>query len=223
MRAIHKRSDGAFLFAVAAALFLASCAWGGAGLYARLRPAAEEAAAESAPNFPLLRGIALRREEALRLPASAVLLAQSGERLAAGQALACLADGSLLTAACSCLYFSDSDGWEDLSPPDPAELSVPGVRALLDSPASARGQGRLVREENWYFAALADASAPLPAPGPCRLRFAPERAWLSAQLLAVSEESGGERAALFRLGQGGRWLSLRRCEAALYFPGAVAA
>lgn len=202
-------------------MFLAVCAWGGAGLYARLRPSAVPAVREDAALPGLtLTGIALRSESALRLPAQALPAVESGERIPVGGMLARLPDGTIMRAERSCLYYSDFDGLEDLCAPTAETLSVPAVWALLDAAPSAPedGCGRLVYAESWYYAALAPADAALPAAGPCRLRFPPHRAWLSARLLAVSEEESGQRALLFRLEQGGDYLSLRRCEAVLYIP-----
>lgn len=202
-------------------MFLAVCAWGGAGLYARLRPSAVPAAREDAalPGVALT-GIALRAESVLRLPDQALPTVESGERIPAGGALALLPDGTVLRAERSCLFFSAFDGLEDLTAPTAETLSVPAVEALLGAApvSSVDGCGRLVYAESWYYAALAPQDAPLPDAGPCRLRFPPLRAWLSARLLAVSEVQDGQRALLFRLEQGGDYLSLRRCEAVLYVP-----
>lgn len=221
MKRIHKRPDGGFLFAAAAVMFLAVCAWGGAGLYARLRPSAVPAAQEDAAlSGVALTGIALRSESVLRLSGPALPASDSGERIPVGGALARLPDGTVLRAERSCLFFSDFDGLEGLTAPTAEMLSVPAVLALLDAaPAPPEdGCGRLVYAESWYYAALAPADAALPDAGPCRLRFPPLRAWLSARLLAVSEAEDGQRALLFRLEQGGDYLSLRRCEAVLYTP-----
>lgn len=218
MKAIHKRSDGPFLRGVAALLFLAACAWGGAGLYGRLHAPARPAAAEAAASPPLLSGLCLRRERPLCLPPSAALAVRNGERVPAGGLLGRLADGTALRAEAPALFFSGFDGLEELDAAALEPFCVDTVRALLGReglvPSGCRG--RLVLDTVWYYAALVPAGTELPAPGACRLRFAGTCAWIPARLLAVSEEADGERALLFRLSRGGDYLSLRRVEAALY-------
>lgn len=217
MKAIHKRSDGPFLRGVAALLFLAACAWGGAWLCARLRAPARPAAAE-APLFPTLSGLCLRREVPLCLPPSAALAVRDGERVPAGGLLARLADGTPLRAEASALFFSAFDGLEALDVKSLDPFSADSVRALLGREAFVPSgcRGRLVLDTVWYYAALAPAGTALPKPGPCRLRFAGESVWLPARLVAVSGGDAGESALLFRLTRGGDCLSLRRVEAALY-------
>ncbi|MDO4973710.1 MAG: hypothetical protein Q4E38_05840 [Eubacteriales bacterium] len=218
MKAIHKRSDGAFLRGVAALLFLAACAWGGVGLYSRLRVPARPAAAEAAASLPTLSGLCLRREIPLCLPPSAALTVRNGERVPAGGLLGRDADGTPIRAEAPALFFSGFDGLEGLDTASLEPLSADAVRALLGReglvPSGCRG--RLVLDTVWYYAALAPSGTELPEPGACRLRFAGTNAWVPARLLAVSGEAEGEHALLFRLSRGGDYLSLRRVEAALY-------
>ena len=217
MRAIHKRSDGPFLRAAAALLFLAACAWCGAGLYARLRPEALPAA-EPEPDGLRLTGLCLRREEPLCLPADAALAVEDGERVPAGGLLARLADGTSLSAQAPALYFVGFDGLETLDAASLEPLGVSALRSLLEREALAPSgcRGRLVLDGVWYYAALAPAGDAAPEPGACRLRFDGKTEWLSARLLAVSGAEDGERALLFRLSRGGEYLSLRRTGAVLY-------
>lgn len=217
MRAIHKRSDGPFLRGVAALLFLAVCAWCGAGLRARLRAPALPAA-EIAGGGLTLEGICLRREEPLCLPADAALAVEDGERVPAGGLLARLSDGTPVRAERSALFFSGFDGLESLGREALEPFGASALRALLAREAFVPTgcRGRLVLDAVWYYAALAPEGTALPEPGACRLRFAGQSAWLPARLLAVSGAEDGERALLFRLSRGGDCLSLRRIRAELY-------
>ena len=218
MRPIHKRADGLYLRCVGLLLFLAACAWCGVGLSARLRPAAVEtftAAQAESPGAPRLRGLCLRREEALSLPASAVLLVGDGERIARNAPLARLADGSPVTARESALYYADSDGLESLRASQLTELSPAALRRLAESvtPGPEGVRGRLVYDNIWYYAALApDAAYETRA---CRLRFAGFTEWLPAHLVKVGECEDGQRALLFRLSRGGEYLKLRETDAEL--------
>ena len=217
MRAIHKRSDGPFLRGVTALLFLAACAWGGAAVHALIRAPVRPAAEPGASGLAL-QGICLRREAPLCLAADAALCVEDGERVPAGGLLARLSDGTSVRADAPAVFFAGFDGLETLEPGMLEPFDVPCLHALLhrepESPPGCRG--RLVSDSVWYYAALAPAGDAPPEPGFCRLRFAGEREWLSARLLAVSEAEAGERALLFRLSRGGDYLSLRRVEAVLY-------
>ena len=219
MRAIHKRFDGLFLWAVTAIVFPAAFVWGGARLLAQLpSPSAAVSAAEECPAAFPLEGIALRGEEPLFLPADALLIPSDGERLPAGALLARLPDGEERRCTRPCVFFTGSDGLETLSLPELSALNTESVAALLEAEAeSAPGcRGRLVYDGAWFFAALAPEDLPLPEPGPCRLRFSGQCDWLPARLLAVGEAEGGRRPLLFRLTCGGELLSLRRCKAELF-------
>ncbi len=217
MRAIHKRSDGLFLRGVAVLLFLAACAWCGAGLFARFRAPALPAAGAEPGGLPL-EGLCLRSEESLCLPADAALTVRDGERVPAGGLLARLPDGTAIRAERPALYFSGFDGLETLDAAALEPFGPPLLRALLarEPLAPAGCRGRLVLDCVWYYAALVPEGAESPQPGPCRLRFAGENEQLPARLLAVSEAEGGERALLFRLSRGGSCLSLRRVKAELF-------
>lgn len=215
---IHKRSDGLFFRCVAVLLFLSACAWCGAGLFARLRPSLRPISAAAEAPVRHLRGLCLRCEAPLSLPASAALALEAGERVPAGGLIARRADGGEIRAGRSALFFPDTDGWESLALPMEA-LDAPTLRTLLEAPpaTAGKGRGRLVYDSAWYYAALLTKGAPLPEPGPCRLRFEGTSAWVPARLLqAVGTEE--ESFLLFRLTQGGTYLSLRRCGADLYDP-----
>lgn len=218
MKAIHKRADSLLLRCAAALVFLAACAWCGAGLYSRLLPRAVEAT-ESAAALRL-SGICLRREETLLLPRDAVLLPEDGARIAKNAVLARLPDGGELCAKESAVYLCGADGLEALRVETLDELSPARLRALAEtaSPLPAGVCGRLVYDAVWYYAAVAPDWGDADAPRACRLRFAGFSEWLPARLVQLGAEENGERALLFRLSRGGDYLKLRRVEAELIFP-----
>ena len=149
---------------MAAALFLAVSAWTGAGLHARLRPPVRTAVVlpGSVTETLELRGLALRRERALLGRGPVTLLPDNGQRVAAGQAVAELWDGELLWAPGSALFFSDTDGREDLDPELLEDLDARGLEALMArrSQADWNAFGRLVTGRDWYFAALCREAPP---------------------------------------------------------------
>ena len=194
-------------------LFLAVCAYGGAGLYARLRPARTDAVPAAAADPGMyLSGIALRSETPLLLPPSAELLAADNARIPAGGALARLADGSLLTAPCAGLYRADTDGLEALSPACLETLYAAGLQAILAQPGTPDRdtRGRLITDHAWYFVSPAPSGMTLRPGQSCRLRFS----GLSKALRARLVRRNGD-VLVFRLTEGGDCLSLRRCEAEL--------
>lgn len=200
---------------VAAVLFLAVSAYGGAALFGGLdrpgsAPVRDGLLLQSLP----LSGIALREERRVSSLLPARGLAVSGDRLPAGAALAEFGDGSVLTAERAAFFFSDVDGYEDLSLPDAESLAVSSVRSLLaEKPLRRPGTlGRLVYGDAWYFLALAQDAA-LPEIGSrVTLHLEDADRPLPARLAAVSEAEEGQRALLLRLTA---WdeelLSLRKC------------
>ena len=213
MKAIHKRPDGLFPRAVTLVLFLAVCAYGGAGLYARLRPARPAAAPAAAADAGVcLSGIVLRSETPPMLSPSAELLAEDDARIPAGGALARLEDGSLLTAPCAGVYRADTDGLEALSPACLETLDAAGLQALLAQTGTPdrEARGRLITDHAWYFVCPAPTDLVLRPGESCHLRFSEQRTPLRARLV---RQNGAVLA--FRLTEGGDCLSLRRCEAEL--------
>ena len=215
---IHKRPDPLFPGAVATLLFLALCAWLGAGLRASLLFPAAPAAPAAAPEKEIrLHGIVLRQERLLCSRRRVTAAAADGKRLAAGGEIAVAAGGHVLSAETSAVFFADWDGLEWLDPGMLSALDVPAAEALLKAKPleSAGAYGRLVSGRAWYYAALTDAPTS-PDCGRCLLRFEELDRALPARLLSVSEEQEGRRALLFRLTEGGAdCLSLRKCDAAL--------
>ena len=219
---IHKRPDTFLMRAVTTLLFLALCAWLGAGLYRALTPApAPNSAAAAAENAAIasLHGIAVRRERLLCSRRRVRLAAADGKRLATGGELAVTAGGTALYTDSSAVFFTHWDGLEWLDPGALAGLDVSAAAALLAAEPrdSAGAYGRLVTGTDWYFAALTGDEPPL-APGDrCLIRFRGLARTLPARLLSVSEASDGQRAVLLRLTEGGEdCLSLRKCDAQLF-------
>ncbi|MBQ9250412.1 MAG: hypothetical protein IJ179_08595 [Oscillospiraceae bacterium] len=219
---IHKRPDTLFLRAMATLLFLALCAWLGAGLHRAMTPAPgmrADAGAADDPAAVTLRGVAVRRERLLCSRRRVRLAAADGKRLAEGAELAVTAGGTALYTDSSAVFFADWDGLEWLDPEALAGLDVPAAEALLaaEPQSSAGAYGRLVTGTDWYFAALSDDELPLNPGGRCLLRFQGLDRALPARLLSVSEAYGGQRAVLLRLTEGGEdCLSLRKCDAQLF-------
>ena len=143
--------------ALAALLFTAACAWLAAALYPQTEAAA--AAPESPAPEIMLRGIVLRRETALGLweiPDGA----EDGKRLSAAE-----------TGREAGLYFTQTDGFEALTPEDALPLSPERVEALLASEPGEAAPGRLVTERRVWLAALAEGENAFPAGTRCLLRL----------------------------------------------------
>ena len=194
-------------------LFLAVCAYGGAGLYVRLRPVRPDTAPAAAAEAGItLSGIVLRSETPLVLPPSAELLAEDDTRIPAGGALARLADGSLLKAPCAAVYRADTDGLEALSPACLEALDDAGLQTLLAQTGTPdrEARGRLITDHAWYFVCPAPTDLALRPGQSCRLRFSEQKTPLRSRLIRQSDA-----VLVFRLTEGGDCLSLRRCEAEL--------
>ena len=220
-KAESRRSGSRYPGLVAAVLFLAVCAWLGAALYGALRQEAEADPLRPvlAPEGVPLRGIAVRTEEVLCSDLAGEALASDGDKLAAGAPLRRFADGSVLCAPESAVFFTDCDGFETLRPEDLETMDAAGLAALLDREGDVPEEafGRLVLREAWFFAALAPAGQ---IPEGTRLcRFCPEGAenTVSARLWRLGEAQEGQVPVILRLTCGGDWLRLRQCDARLYF------
>ena len=178
-----------FFHALAAMLFAAICAWCAAALYTRLEGAdapLPSAAPSAAPVGGRLRGVLLRREQAVE--AAAFPDTPGGARLSARD-----------TGGESALFFPDSDGWSFLSPEDSERLTPERLEALLSSDAREQpGSARLVYGFEQLCAALFEGPAP-PAPGPCRVRLEGFRDTLDARLLSVTTDALGRVTLIIRL------------------------
>ena len=146
-------------------LFLAVCAYAGAALRGsadgvELMTVSAVTVTESAE----LDGIVLRRERVLPRGAELVPAAENGLRLPAGTAIA-LPDGTRELTGHSCVFFSQTDGFEALASEAPEETDAAALdRLLAASPAqSGKSGGRLVSGFDWYYAAYADTAGALTA------------------------------------------------------------
>ncbi len=204
-----------FIGVLSSLLFLAVCAYAGACLYPGAG-GAETAVLRSATltESVELRGIAVRREQALTLPRGGEFTAENGKRLPCGALLAG-SGGESVTAPSSSVFFDSCDGYEFLSPEALFPLSVSSVDALLARKPETPADGRLILSNEWYFAAVS-GSAALPGEGFCRVIFDPASDPVEACVVSLSQEEDGRRAILLRLTAGGdALLSLRQCSARL--------
>lgn len=200
-------------------LFLAVCAYAGAALRGsadgvELMTVSAVTVTESAE----LDGIVLRRERVLPRGAELVPATENGLRLPAGTAIA-LPNGTRELTGHSCVFFSQTDGFEALAPEAPEETDAAALdRLLAASPAeSGKSGGRLVSGFDWYYAAYADTAGESIQPGECRVRFDGFEETVSARAVSVSDESG-RRFILLRLTEGGAdYLSLRKTKAEIVF------
>ena len=200
-------------------MFLAVCAYIGAALYSRVeQPEIEAVRLLQVQESARLQGIVLRREQSLSFSWGSKLLAQDSQRLAAGETLAVDMLGQELLCPCSAVFFSRTDGFEDLGPQDIEADDVSALEKLLNRKAGESADGRLVTDTAWYYWALTSSKDELPASGQCSIQFEGLEESVQAQVLSLSESSGGKRAILLRLTQGGsEYLSLRKTEAELLF------
>lgn len=216
---MNERDHGAgFVKAIAAALFLAVSAYIGAALFSQ-----PDSGARTAPVRPAtvtesvaLTGIALRREQLVCSPRGGRTELLDGERVRAGERLA-VSGGEELFSPASALFFSDTDGFEQLSP-ELDELSVASLTALLNAEAESvpNALGRLVLGYDWYFAALAPETAALAGLESCTLRFEGIDRAVRARIMEQSPAQNGQIALLLRLTDtGDGLLSLRKNNATL--------
>ena len=208
-----------FFSLLAGVLFLAVCAWLGAFFYSRAEtPKTAVIQYADATDSAKLRGIAVRSEQQLCFDRGMSPTAEDGLRVAAGEVLAASADGSRLCCDSSSVFFSQSDGYEFLSPDMLSDLTVSSLSKLLASrPQTKRDSATLVADYVWYYAALTADSDALPREGDCRVLFEGFDQPVSARILLLSAPENGQRALLLRLTVGGDYLRLRKCGAQLIF------
>lgn len=182
------RAERRFPALVAAALFLAACAWAGAGLYRALRPGPRTVIAREAlvSETLALEGIILRREQLIEGPGE--ISAPAGQRLAAGTLLGRTASGAQIRAGESALYYPDWDGYEGLGPELAEDLDAAGLEALLKGkPRRVKNAlGRLVPGREWFYAALL-REGDAPEPGRYRLLFEGQEEAVPASLLRAED------------------------------------
>ena len=184
-----KGGERIFFHALAAMLFAAVCAWCAHALYLRLDGAGTpvpSAAPTAAPAGGTIRGVLLRREQAVE--AAAFPDAKAGERLSAKR-----------TGSESALFFPDSDGWTFLTPADSERLTPERLEALLASEAGERpGSPRLVYGFEQLCAALFEGETP-PAPGLCRVRLEGTDGEIAARVQSVTTDALGRTTLVIRL------------------------
>ncbi len=203
-----ERTEGSvWLRAAAVVIFLAVCAYAAAWLVLGLGGGRRTVVVHRREIVESARisGIALRSEE----PVSGSLPAADGERVS--PASSGLSDSALI--------FSQTDGYEYLSPEELEELSVEKVKKLLAAePEHSRASYRAVYGFAWYFAAVADESIPLREGERCSLIFDGLDKCAEAVAETVGESENGQRAVLLRLtADTPEYLSLRRCGAEIIF------
>ena len=200
-----------FFSALSSVLFLALCAYAGAYVY----PKAAQKAAPEVPRAEVtqtvtLRGVAVRYERVFDCAGTA----ENAQRLCAGSPFGLDENGDELYSDVSAVYFSQSDGFEYLSPDKLPTLTADELEEILSSPVRESSAPRLVAGFAWYFAALAPETAPVPETGRCRLLFDGFQNETDAYLVSASAADNGSRLLLFRLTAGGEaYLSLRQTSA----------
>lgn len=201
--------------AVAAVLFLAVCAYLGAGLFGS-RPRQRSAAVRPGSLYEsvCLEGIVVRNEALL--PASCPPPAEDGARVPAGRQLSQEGAQPVFVRQ-SALCFAGSDGYEALAAESLFPFSAERAQALLDYvPEKAdSSRCRLVYDFCWYYAAVTEQPCSLEPGASVRLLFAGTERPVSAQIYAA-DESGGGTALLLRAGaMSPEYLCLRKCAAEL--------
>lgn len=206
-----------FFSVIVGCIFLAICAYIGAGLYSRIgSPKTYAVSYVQLEETVELQGIVLRQEQSLTLGRGEVFAAQSGQRLAAGELLTLGSKGQGLCAPCSGIYYDSTDGFEYLSIDDIQYEDICALDALLDAKSKQKADGRLVTSGIWYYWAIYSGAAALPVNGSCKLQFDGFEDEASAQLIGISSADDGRQALLLRLNQGSEeYLSLRKVGARL--------
>ena len=200
-----------FFSALSSVLFLALCAYAGAYVY----PKAAQKAVPDVPRAEVtqtvtLRGVAVRYERVFDCAGTA----ENAQRLSAGSPFGLDENGDELYSDVSAVYFSESDGFEYLSPDKLDELNPDELEELLSMPVKEASSPRLVTGFAWYFIALVSDTVPVPETGRCRLLFDGFENETDAYLVSASAADNGRRVLLFRLTAGGEaYLSLRQTSA----------
>ena len=197
-----------FFSALSSVLFLALCAYAGAYIYPK--KTAQETPRVEVTQTVTLRGVAVRYESVFDCAGTA----ENAQRLSAGSPFGLDENGDELYSDASAVYFSESDGFEYLSPDKLDELNPDELEELLSMPVKEASSPRLVTGFAWYYAALAPETAPIPEIGRCRLLFDGFQNETDAYLVSASAAENGRRVLLFRLTAGGEaYLSLRQTSA----------
>lgn len=146
-----------------------------------------------------------------------VIVAEDGERVAAGSTLAFC--GTRITAACSGIFLSQLDGYEHLTPPILEQLTPSRLDLLEDScrPIDENSPGKLICSSRWYYAAVLPKTdaALLSVDASVTLNFS-EALSVEATVEQISEAEDGACALVFSAAeQTLPFLQLRLAEAEL--------
>lgn len=200
-----------FFSALSSVLFLALCAYAGAYVYPKVtRKAAPDVPRAEVTQTVTLRGVAVRQERVFDCAGTA----ENAQRLSAGSPFGLDNNGDELYCDVPAVYFSQSDGFEYLSPDTLSTLTADELEEILSMPVREASAPHLVTGFAWYFAALAPETAPVPETGRCRLLFDGFQNETDAYLVSASAADNGSRLLLFRLTAGGEaYLSLRQTSA----------
>ena len=219
MKQIHKaESEPGFLKAVAIVLFLAVCAYLGAGIYSGLDQDLKTVSVSciTVTDSLELTGLVIRREQLICSPGKTQIFLSSGERVPSNGLVAVFHDGTELYSPSSALFFPDYDGFEMLNPDMLSSLSRQELETLLQQEAEPDPDaiGRLVFGWEWYFAALPAEDAAFLPESRCTLLFDGIEQRLPAELISAGEDLPF----ILRLTYGGEeYLRLRKTHAQLIF------
>ncbi len=203
---MRKTGQSYLLRFAAVAVFLAVCAYAAAWLVNGLGGGVRTATVHGCEltESTAIEGIAVRTEEPLPVPAG----------IADGARLPADTDGLAGSAVC----FSQTDGYEYLTPDMLDGLTVESLRGILSAEPEKTTAGRAVYGFAWYFAALADDSVPLRKGGSCEILFDGFEKSTAAEIISVSAAENGQCALLLRLtADSPEYLSLRRSGAKIIF------
>ena len=189
---IHRETSSAFTALVAALLFLAVCAYIGAGLFQRLSPETLTVRAElfSIAESAEISGIAIRSEQTLLAEKPLKSLPENGRKYSAGESLAVFKDGNPLFSSDSAVFCSFTDGYEHLSPQMLFPFGKDNFSNILslEKTESKDCFGKLISDDSWYFAArLTSGEIPDNALS-CRLIFDGIGEAVPAVLWAVEDD-----------------------------------
>ena len=127
-----------------------------------------------------------------------VIVAEDGERVAAGSTLAF--SGTRITAACSGIFLSQLDGYEHLTPSTLKQLTPSRLELLKGSHSSVdeNSPGKLVCSSRWYYAAvLPKADAALLSEGDTLTLDFSDTLSIAATVDQVSQAEDGSCALVF--------------------------
>lgn len=144
-----------------------------------------------------------------------VIVAEDGERVAAGSTLAFC--GTRITAACSGIFLSQLDGYEHLTPSVVKQLTPSRLELLENSRCAVdeTSPGKLICSSRWYYAAtLPKADAALLSTGDTLTLVFSDDLSIAATVDEISEAEGDACALVFSSTEQPLPVLQRRCAAA---------